>query len=65
MMNWLETNWINIVLIALLALMVFFMARSLIRAKKAGRSLCSSCSCGGACGGCPLAGKCHPAAPKD
>lgn len=54
MIDWLAANWVNILVIALVAVMVFFAARSLIKDKKAGKS-----SCGCNCAHCALAGKCH------
>lgn len=54
MIDWLASNWVNILIIALIALAVFFAARSLIKDKKAGKS-----SCGCNCSHCALAGKCH------
>ena len=54
MIDWLAANWVNILVIALVAVMVFFAARSLIKDKKAGKS-----SCGCNCANCALAGKCH------
>ena len=56
MIGWLAANWVNILVIALVAVMVFFAARSLIKDKKAGKS---SCGCGCSCANCALAGKCH------
>ena len=54
MIGWLAANWVNILGIALVAVAVFFAARSLIKDKKAGKS-----SCGCNCSHCALAGKCH------
>ena len=54
MINWLAANWINILVIALVAVAVFFAARSLIKDKKACKS-----SCGCNCSHCAMAGKCH------
>jgi hypothetical protein len=54
MIDWLAANWVNILVIALVAVAVFFAARSLIKDKKAGKS-----SCGCNCSHCALAGKCH------
>ena len=54
MIDWLAANWVNILVIALVAVMIFFAARSLIKDKKAGKS-----SCGCSCANCALAGKCH------
>jgi hypothetical protein len=54
MIGWLAANWVNILVIALVAVAVFFAARSLIKDKKAGKS-----SCGCNCSHCAMAGKCH------
>lgn len=54
MIDWLAANWVNILVIALVAAAVFFAARSLIKDKKAGKS-----SCGCNCSHCAMAGKCH------
>ncbi|MCR5328740.1 MAG: FeoB-associated Cys-rich membrane protein [Saccharofermentans sp.] len=54
MIDWLASNWVNILIIALVAIAVFFAARSLIKDKKAGKS-----SCGCNCSHCAMAGKCH------
>lgn len=54
MIDWLAANWVNILVIALVAVAVFFAARSLIKDKKAGKS-----SCGCNCSHCAMAGKCH------
>ncbi|WP_294490155.1 FeoB-associated Cys-rich membrane protein [uncultured Ruminococcus sp.] len=50
-MTWLAENIMSVVLLAVLALIVFFIVRSKIRAKKSGGcgcgcSGCSGCSCG-------------------
>lgn len=54
MIAWLAANWINIVLIAVIAVVVFLVIRGMIRDKKAGKSSCGGdCgSCGASCGGC-------------
>ncbi|MBQ6017631.1 MAG: FeoB-associated Cys-rich membrane protein [Clostridiales bacterium] len=54
MIDWLAANWVNILVIALVAVAIFFAARSLIKDKKAGKS-----SCGCNCSHCAMAGKCH------
>lgn len=54
MIDWLAANWVNILVIALVAVAVFFATRSLIKDKKAGKS-----SCGCNCSHCAMAGKCH------
>ena len=53
MINWIFSNWVNILLIAVLCLICGGILRSLIRRKKQG-CVCGGCSCGcagGACGG--------------
>ena len=58
MLTWLSANLINIVLIAVIALIVGLLLRGMIRDRKAGKSSCGgSCASCGACGGC---GSCHP-----
>ncbi len=58
MLTWLSANLINIVLIAVIALIVGLLLRGMVRDKKAGKSSCGgSCASCGACGGC---GSCHP-----
>ncbi len=58
MLTWLSANLINIVLIAVIALIVGLLLRGMIRDKKAGKSsFGGSCASCGACGGC---GSCHP-----
>ena len=47
MLSWLSANSINIVLIAVIVLVCFFVIRGMLRDKKAGKS-----SCGGSCAGC-------------
>jgi hypothetical protein len=54
MIDWLASNWINIVVIALVGVAVFFAVQSLIKDKKAGKS-----SCGCNCSHCAMSGKCH------
>lgn len=53
MLLWLKANLVNIVLILTVALIVFFIVRSMIRDKREGRS-----SCGGNCSGCAACGGC-------
>ncbi len=56
MLTWLSANLVNIVLVAVLALIVTLLIRGMIRDKKAGKSSCGgSCASCGACGAC---GKC-------
>ena len=53
MLTWLSANLINIILIAVIALVVGFLIRGMIRDRKAGKSSCGgSCASCGACGGC-------------
>ena len=47
MIDWLAANWVNILVIALVAVAVFFAARSLIKDKKLSNSI--SCCCGILC----------------
>ncbi len=54
MTEWLSANAGTIIVIAILALVVFLVVRSMIRNKKAGRS---SCGCG--CSNCAMKGSCH------
>ena len=59
MLAWLSANLINIVLIALIALVVGLLIRGMIRDKKAGKCSCGgNCSACGACAGCSACGKC-------
>ena len=55
MLLWLQANLANIIVILVLALIVFFIVRSMVLDKRAGRS-----SCGGSCAGCAGCGACHP-----
>ena len=58
MMAWLSANLINIVLIAVLALITGLLIYSMIRSKKQGKSSCGgSCSACGACNGCGIHAK--------
>jgi len=50
-----ETNIVSTLIVAaVLAVIVFFIARRMIRDRKAGKH-----SCGGGCSGCPMSGSCH------
>ena len=62
MFAWLAANWINIVLILVVALVVTLLIGSLVRDKKAGKSPCGgSCAKCGACAGCAGCSGCaHP-----
>ena len=53
MLTWLSANLINIVLVAVLALIVTLLIRGMIRDRKAGKS-----SCGGSCASCGACGSC-------
>lgn len=53
MSEWLSANIGNIIVTALILLAVFLAIRSVIRAKKSGKS----CGCG--CQNCAMQGKCH------
>jgi hypothetical protein len=54
MLLWLQNNWgtilVSAVLVAVLAVVVFFM----IRAKKNGKSSCGCSGCSGNCPGCAV-----------
>ena len=63
MLTWLSANLINIVLVAVLALIVTLLIRGMIRDRKAGKSSCGgSCASCGACGSC---GRCGAAQAGD
>ena len=53
MLAWLSANLINIVLVAVIAVIVAFLIRVMIRDKKAGKP-----SCGGNCAGCSACSAC-------
>ena len=58
MLTWLSANLINIVLVAVLALIVTLLIRGMIRDRKAGKSSCAgSCGSCGACGSCGRCGE--------
>ena len=54
MIIWLSAHLVDILLVLAVLLVVGLSARSMILAKKAGRS-----SCGCNCAHCPMSGKCH------
>lgn len=54
MIVWLSAHLVDILLVLAVALVISLSARSMIRARKAGRS---SCGCG--CSDCPMSGACH------
>ena len=59
MLAWLSANLINIILIAVIALIVGLVIRGMIRNKKAGKSSCGcDCASCGACSGCSACGQC-------
>ncbi len=62
---WFSANLINIVLVAVLALVVGLILRGMLRDRKAGKSACGgNCAdCGGNCAGCG-AGAARGPAPK-
>ena len=63
MFAWLSANLINIALIAVIALVVGLLIRSMIRDRRAGKSSCGgNCASCGACGGCGAARKSPPGA---
>ena len=58
MFAWLTANLINIALIAVIALVVSLLIRSMIRDRRAGKSSCGgNCASCGACGGCASCGQ--------
>ena len=53
MIAWLEANFVNLALVLLVALVVVFLIRGLVRDRKAGKSACGgNCASCGACSGC-------------
>ena len=50
---WLKENLATILVCLLLALIVFWIVRGMIRNRRAGKS-----ACGGTCAGCGICGKC-------
>ena len=61
MFAWLSANLINILLVAVIALITGLLIRGMIRDKKAGKSSCGgNCASCGACGSCGSCGKCGP-----
>ena len=66
MLTWLSANLINIVLVAVLALIVTLLIRGMIRDRKAGKSSCGgSCASCGACGSCGRCGAVNAAQAGD
>ena len=64
MFAWLSANLINIVLVAVIALITGLLIRSMVRDKKAGKSSCGgNCASCGACSGCSACGTCGVAKP--
>lgn len=61
MAAWLAQNIGSIAVFALLAAVVAAIIAGMVRSKKQGKS---TCSCGGTCGCCPMAGKCGGGAKK-
>lgn len=65
-MTWLSANLINIVLVAVLALIVTLLIRGMISDRKAGKSSCGgSCASCGACGSCGRCGAVNAAQAGD
>ena len=63
MFAWLSANLINIALIAVIALVVGLLIRSMIRDRRARKSSCGgNCASCGACGNCGAARKSPPGA---
>ena len=59
MLAWLSANLINIALVAVIALIVGLLLRSMIRNKKSGKFSCGgSCASCGACSGCNSCARC-------
>ena len=59
MLTWLASHIADIVIIAVILLVVFFITRGMIRDKKAGKSSCGgSCAGCGACAGCAGCNSC-------
>ncbi|MBQ1552387.1 MAG: FeoB-associated Cys-rich membrane protein [Clostridia bacterium] len=60
MMSWLAANIGSIIVVLILAAVVALIVWKMARDRKAGRHICGgSCgTCSGGCGGCPMAGKC-------
>ena len=59
MLAWLSANLVNIILIAVIALIVGLLIRGMVCSKKAGKSSCGgNCASCGACGGCSSCGMC-------
>ncbi len=54
MLIWLSANTGNIIVILILALVIFFAVRTIVRDKQQGKS-----SCGCQCGDCSMSGSCH------
>ena len=64
MFAWLSANLINIVLVAVIALITWLLIRSMVRDKKAGKSSCGgNCASCGACSGCSACGTCGAVKP--
>ena len=57
MLDWVYSNWANILVIGVVILLVAAAVIVMVRDRKAGRN-----SCGCNCANCVLAGKCHSAA---
>ena len=60
-MEWLLNNIGTIAVILVLGGIVVLIVTGMVRSKKQGKA---TCSCGGSCGCCPMAGKCHGGAEK-
>lgn len=59
MLTWLSANLINIVLVAVIALIVGLLIRGMIRDRKAGKRSCGgNCAGCGACSSCSACGRC-------
>ena len=56
MLAWLSANFVNIVLVAVIAAVVILLIRGMVRDRKAGKTSCG-CNCAD-CGACSACGKC-------
>ena len=62
MLSWLSDNFVNIALVAAVALIVFLLVRVMVRDRKAGKAPCGgNCASCGACRDCASCGQCGAA----
>ena len=65
MLSWLSDNFVNIALVAAVALIVFLLVRVMVRDRKAGKAPCGgNCASCGACRDCASCGSCATAKEK-